>query len=63
MERFSNYLRAVVAELKHVTWPTQRQAVIYSALVIGISMVVALLLGAFDFIFTGILDKIIEQTF
>lgn len=62
MERLANYLRAVVAELKHVSWPTQRQAMIYSAIVIGISAVTALLLGAFDYIFTGVLDAIIERS-
>ena len=63
MERLANYMSAVVAELKHVSWPTQRQAMIYSVLVIGISAVTALLLGAFDYVFTGALDAIIERSF
>jgi preprotein translocase subunit SecE len=58
MERFTNYLRDVATELKHVSWPTQRQAMIYSALVIGISILAALMLGAFDFLFTSVLERI-----
>ncbi len=52
MNRFFNYLRATRGELKHVSWPTQRQTVIYTILVIGISILTALYLGALDYLFT-----------
>ncbi len=41
-----------MAELKQVSWPTQKQAFLYTALVIIISVLVSLFLGAFDFLFT-----------
>lgn len=56
MQRLINYLKDTRAELKHVSWPTQRQAVIYTALIIAVSVVVALTLGLFDFLFTQALD-------
>lgn len=54
--RLITYLRDTRAELKHVSWPTSRQALIYTALVIAISILVALFLGLFDVIFTEALN-------
>lgn len=52
MSNLSNYLRDTMAELKQVSWPTQKQAFMYTALVIVISVFVSFFLGAFDFLFT-----------
>lgn len=59
MSRFGNYLRDTQAEMKHVLWPTQQQALVYTALVIGVSILVALFTGAFDYIFTSILNMVV----
>lgn len=56
MSKLTNYLRDTAAEMKHVSWPSTRQAFIYSALVIGISVFVALLLSGFDYVFTSLLN-------
>ena len=56
MENFVNYLRETKAELSNVKWPTRKQAVIYTVLVIAISGLVSLFLGAFDFVFTTALN-------
>lgn len=53
------YLQDTKAELKHVSWPTQRQAVTYTALVIAFSIIVGALLGAFDIIFNYLLTLVI----
>ena len=55
MSRLSNYLRDTVAEMKHVVWPTQAQAITYTLLVVVVSAVVALFLGAVDFGFSQLL--------
>ena len=60
MERFISYLKDTQAELKHVAWPTQRQAIIATALVIGISILVSLFVGAFDFVFSRVIDWYIK---
>lgn len=52
MDRFTKYLRDTAAELRQVSWPTQHQAMLYTALVIAISAVVAMFVGAFDFLFS-----------
>jgi preprotein translocase subunit SecE len=60
MENFINYLKDTRAELKHVSWPTQHQAFIYTALVIGISIIVAAVIGLFDYLFTTGLDWFVK---
>jgi preprotein translocase SecE subunit len=60
MSRIGNYFRDTAAEMKHVSWPTQMQTITYTLLVIGVSALVAMFLGAFDYIFTQALDLIIS---
>ena len=59
MDRFIKYLKATAAEMKHVSWPTQTQTTVYTILLIVICAVVAVLLGAFDYIFTELLNAIV----
>lgn len=63
MSRIGNYFRDTATEMKHVSWPTQKQAIVYSALVIGISAIVALFLSGFDYVFTNLLDLLITITY
>ncbi len=51
-----DYLRETKGELKHVSWPTRRQAVVFTILVIAVSIGTALFLGFFDFAFTRLLE-------
>lgn len=59
MSRLTTYIKETRAELKHVAWPTRKQAVTYTAVVILISLVTAAYLGAFDYIFTTLLKLVI----
>ena len=59
MKSFINYLKDVRGEMQHVAWPTRRQTIAYTLLVIGISLLAAALLGVFDFLFTNIADRFI----
>ncbi len=61
MSKISNYLKESVIEMKKVTWPTKKQTYHYTLLVIGISLAVALFLGALDFIFNGILTWVVTR--
>ena len=54
-----DYIKETRGELKHVSWPTRRQTIIYTSIVIVISILIALFLGFFDFIFTEILEKFV----
>ena len=61
MSNFSNYIRATADEMKQVTWPTQKQAFLYTFLVIGISAIVSLFLGAFDYVFSQGINFIVTN--
>ncbi|MCK5591959.1 MAG: preprotein translocase subunit SecE [Candidatus Pacebacteria bacterium] len=54
-----NYLKETKEELKHVSWPTQKQITNFTILVIIISIFIALFLGFFDAIFMRVLGYII----
>lgn len=54
-----NYVKASVLEMKKVTWPTKKETVNYTVLVIGVSLAVAVFLGGLDFIFQIGLEKFI----
>jgi preprotein translocase subunit SecE len=55
----STYLNETKGELKHVNWPSRRQTINYTIVVIGISLAVALVLSFFDLIFSVLLKFII----
>ncbi len=58
--RVVEYFKSTKKELKHVSWPTRRQVFIYTAVVIGVSLFVALLLGFFDFGFSRFIKFLIS---
>jgi preprotein translocase subunit SecE len=58
MNRLLNYLRATRGELKHVSWPTQKQTTIFTLLVIVVSVVTSIYLGLLDHGFTKALNAI-----
>ena len=57
--RLGEYIKETRAELKHVSWPTRRQATVFTVVVIVISLVTAAYLGSFDYIFTSLLKLVI----
>lgn len=54
-----DYLKAVRAEMKHVSWPSRRSVVVYTVVVTVISLATALYLGAWDLIFTELVKRVI----
>lgn len=61
MDKFIKYLSDTVAELKQVSWPTQHQAMLYTALVVAISIIVSLFIGAFDYVFSQGVNFIVNR--
>lgn len=59
MSKFSEYLKETKGELKHMTWPSKNQAILFTVIVIIFSVVVAVFLGAFDLLFAEILKLFI----
>jgi len=49
---FIQYLKDTRGELHHVAWPTRLQTMVYTALVVALSIFIALYLGFFDYVFT-----------
>jgi len=54
-----DYIKDTKSELKHVSWPTRKQAITFTIIVVLISIVVAIYLGALDALFTFLLSKIV----
>jgi preprotein translocase SecE subunit len=55
----STYLSETKHELAHVTWPTKKQSIVFSIVVIIVSLAVAFFLGFFDFLFSRLLSYFI----
>lgn len=59
IKKLGNYLKESKDEMKKVVWPTRDQTTRYTIMVIGVTVVVAAFLGALDFLFTFIMDRLI----
>lgn len=57
--QLTNYIKGSIEEMKKVTWPTKKQTKNLTILVIGISVGVAIFLGALDFVFSTGFEKLI----
>jgi preprotein translocase subunit SecE len=58
-KKISKFLRESRIELKKVKWPTLRETLQYTLIVIIISLVVAIYLGGLDYLFSSFLQKFI----
>ena len=54
-----SFLKDVQLELKKVNWPTRKETLKYTLIVIGASVAVATILGGLDFIFSFLINKFI----
>jgi preprotein translocase SecE subunit len=53
------FLREVKQETAKVTWPTSSYAIKYGMIVVAVSILTAIILGGFDYIFTTFLRNFI----
>ena len=58
---FIQYLRDTKGELHHVSWPTRRQTVTFTVLVVVLSLLTSFYLGAFDTLFVSLIKNYIAQ--
>jgi len=56
-----NFLKEVQEEMGKVTWPTRNQTIKMSLLVVAVSIIFGVFLGALDFLLTKALTIIIEK--
>lgn len=59
LNKITIFLKEIILEVKKVNWPTRKETIRYTLIVIGISVAVAIFLGGLDFIFTTILNRFI----
>ncbi|MBP6866051.1 MAG: preprotein translocase subunit SecE [Candidatus Pacebacteria bacterium] len=59
MSKITEFLKETKTELKHVSWPTRRLTILYTIVVVVLSVLVAYFLGLFDFLFSLGLKQII----
>lgn len=53
------FFREVVSELRKVTWPTREQTTHLTTLVIVVSLAIGIVLGAADWVFLQVVDRIL----
>ena len=56
--RLFNYIGEIINELKKVVWLTRREAAYLTVLVLIVSITAGIVLGALDYGFTDLVDKI-----
>lgn len=61
MSQLTKYIGMTIAELRQVSWPSQRQTILYTILVVAISTIVALYVGAFDYLFAQAINLIVNK--
>ena len=55
MNKITTFIKEARVELRKVNWPTREQTIKYTALVVGLSLAVAIFLGTLDYLFEYIL--------
>mgnify|MGYP001587725256 CR=1 FL=1 len=59
LSRIVEFLKETRVEAKKVAWPSKKQVVRHTIVVVALSLFVAVILGAFDFAFAIILERFI----
>jgi preprotein translocase subunit SecE len=54
------YLRQTRGELRKVTWPTRQESQRLTAIVLGVTALMAIFLGLLDFIFGNIVQSLVR---
>lgn len=57
MQAILTFLREAKVELSRVNWPSQKEVIRYTVLVVVISLTVAIFLGALDYLFSFSVEK------
>ena len=54
-----DYFKQVRAELRHVVWPSREMTIMYTIVVIAISVAVAVYLGMLDYLFSLVIKRFV----
>ncbi len=61
MHKVTAFLKDVRAEMTKVSWPTKGQMVSYTLVVVGMSLAIAIYLGALDALFTYLVNTFLTR--
>lgn len=61
MKKITEFVKEVLGEAKHITWPTRKQAVFATIAVLVISVLIAYYLGLLDYLFGKGLKLLISR--
>jgi len=61
MKKLIKYIKDSIIEMKKVTWPSRKEALNYTVLIVIITIAVAIFLGGLDFIFSKILEIVVNN--
>ncbi len=53
------FLKEVRLEMKKVNWPTRKETIRYTLIIVGVCVAVAAFLGSMDYMFTTILNRFV----
>lgn len=59
MNKAISFIKESYEELRKVSWPSRKQTINYTLVVVGVSVAVAVFLGVLDMMFSSIVEKII----
>lgn len=62
MNAIINYFNEALAELHQVRWPTRKQAVRLSAIVLGFCLISAIFFGFFDYLMSWFINFLLSFT-
>ncbi|MEA2006789.1 MAG: preprotein translocase subunit SecE [Patescibacteria group bacterium] len=57
MNKAISFVKEAYVELKKVNWPSRKQTINYTLVVIGASIAVAVFLGILDMFFSSVIEK------
>ncbi len=60
IERIAQYLREVWVELNRVEWPSRREMVSMTIVVVIVLLAMSIYLGIFDWIYTGMVKRLLR---
>jgi len=62
MQKIIKFIKEVIAESKHIVWPNKDTLIQLTIVVISISIIISLILGGFDYLFTNSLNFLSNLT-
>jgi len=55
MQKITNFFKEVLVEFRNITWPKKETLIQLTIVVISISIIISLILGSFDYLFTKLI--------